>query len=764
MQLELGQQELVIVVAVVAVVADFFLIPTPFFLFLFRVSSNVCHGNKGDDRRLFWRLGDFFIRRQSVFLHDQQRKILFSKLRKQDKPRGESSGHGTGDNEQQYANRVERNESANCAKCLDGTLSAAAFFPIFTRVLFGDHLYGTNHAHHHHDTNCNRCGTQSNKCASNQDLLFGVRQIRGKYQAIQHYRHATKGNGDHLSFTFSAAANMLLVLVLFWCWASVVGGQQQQWVVELAPGTDVEAFARANGLTFQRRLEFLDSNLVAFESAVARRALPRATRSEGALWAEAQERRRQFPRVADPLYEQQWHLHSNAHAVDVDLQLVRDANVTGRGVTIAIVDDGLQHTHPELRANYDAVHSWDYNDNDADPAPGGSDDRHGTAVAGVAAAAKENGHCGRGVAPNARLVGVRAIADALSDLTESEALSHEGIATVDISSNSWGPSDDGRSMGYPGTLTHRAMALYAGQLRGRLGKGTVYVWAAGNGRQYNDSCAFDGYASSPYVIAIGALDHTGAQAAYSESCAALFAVAPSSGAQRGITTADLLGSPGYSLGECTDTFGGTSSAAPLASGIVALLLEKRPELTWRDVKHVIARGAVPINTRDGDWNINAAGFRHSPHYGFGLLKIPSLLVALDRHKLVPAHYSFFQSPLEIPTVGAVPWTWSCNVSGSGLSFVETVLVFVAIRHPRRGSLTVALRSPEGTTSLLAPPRPQDHHADYPAGGWTFGSVRHWGETTVDGVWNVTFADIRARSGYSGDQGRVNAIQLTIIGF
>lgn len=55
-----------------------------------------------------------------------------------------------------------------------------------------------------------------------------------------------------------------------------------------------------------------------------------------------------------------------------------------------------------------------------------------------------------------------------------------------------------------------------------------------------------------------------------------------------------MGGAGYDPTECTSNFGGTSSSAPLAAGIIALILEQRPDLTWRDVKHVIAKGSVPV--------------------------------------------------------------------------------------------------------------------------------------------------------------------------
>ena len=60
--------------------------------------------------------------------------------------------------------------------------------------------------------------------------------------------------------------------------------------------------------------------------------------------------------------------------------------------------------------------------------------------------------------------------------------------------------------------------------KGRNGKGSIHVWASGNGGWSYDSCAADGYASSIYTIAVGSADQKGEQAGYDEDCAAKMAV------------------------------------------------------------------------------------------------------------------------------------------------------------------------------------------------------------------------------------------------
>ncbi len=556
---------------------------------------------------------------------------------------------------------------------------------------------------------------------------------------------------------------LIALLVLVLGARTVSGEEEDQWVVHLDKDTDPNTFARQHHLTYAGPVAFLDAGFHLFSGrkSLRTRAVEESIK-ENSLWAERQvPREKQYTRVPDPLYDNQWHLHTHPYSIDAD----HAGNRTGWGVTIAIVDDGLQHAHPDIRANYDGPHSWDFNGGDPDPKPESALDGHGTAAAGVAAAVKENGHCGRGVAPRAKIVGLRTIADSVTDLVEAQALTHNGIGVVDIYSCSWGPVDDGVSMVGPGPIVQQALASYAGQrMMGRLGKGTIYVWASGNGREAGDSCAFDGYASSMFVNAIGAIDHTGNQSWYSEGCAALMAVMPSSGAMKGITTVDLLGSAGYDPSECTATFGGTSAAAPMAAGVMALILEERPDFTWRDVKHVIAKAATPIHTEDPDWHFNVRGYRHSHKYGFGVLKVPPLLAAAKKHKLVPSPFKTYQSPVVTTNTPAtmIPCRFSYEVKGaSEMSFIEHVTLYVGISHERRGNLVLTMISPEGTSSVLAPQRKRDSTNNYPVGGWSFMSVRHWGESKINGNWTFVLEDTNPRT---TGRGHFNGFRLGIYGY
>ncbi|KNC74951.1 hypothetical protein SARC_12514, partial [Sphaeroforma arctica JP610] len=226
--------------------------------------------------------------------------------------------------------------------------------------------------------------------------------------------------------------------------------------------------------------------------------------------------------------------------------------------------------------------------------------------------------CGTGIAPKAKVAGIRLIDGDITDTEEAKALSH-ALNLVDIYSSSWGPMDDGQTVEGPGKRT--LAALQRGVRDGRDGLGAVYLFASGNGQNIDD-CNCDGYANSVYTLSIGAVDSNHNQPWYSESCSAMIAVTYSSGEDNepGISTIDVGG-------ECTDEHSGTSAATPLAAGIISLVLSANPLLTWRDIQHLIVETATKVNEDDLSWSLNGASHLVSHKYGFGLLNAGAMVRA-----------------------------------------------------------------------------------------------------------------------------------------
>ena len=448
----------------------------------------------------------------------------------------------------------------------------------------------------------------------------------------------------------------------------------------------------------------------------------------------------------DPELSSQWHLDNYGQTGGVSGE---DANLTGAwdsyngsGVVISIVDDGLDISHPDISPNYDQSASYDWCNDDSDPTPL-SFDGHGTAAAGVAAATGNNSLYVSGAAFGASVAGSNLISCSTSDYLESQALSYENDY-VDIYSNSWGPTDDGRRLGAPGPLMTAAFENDVYQ--GRDGLGNIITWAAGNGLTSDDDSNYDGYANSRFTIAVTAITHFGQQSYYAEPGANILVAAHSNGDGESITTTDIVGSGGYnSSGNITDTFGGTSSATPLASGVIALMLEANQNLTWRDVQHILVNSARMNDQSDSSWEVNGAGHDVSHKYGFGAVDAGAAVSMASSWTNVDEEVNLTIGPMvENFQIDDGNSSWSeFNTSITMDMAIESIDVVVDISHNYRGNLEIVLVSPSGKESWLAEER-SDNGNDYD--NWTFNTVHHWDESSL-GNWQLKVRDVS--SGQSG---------------
>ncbi|CAG8750909.1 1327_t:CDS:2, partial [Acaulospora morrowiae] len=235
---------------------------------------------------------------------------------------------------------------------------------------------------------------------------------------------------------------------------------------------------------------------------------------DGIISVEKQKLRKRFKRVPppsnfdnplgikDPGFSLQWHLKNTQEKNDINVTGVWKEGITGKGVVAAIVDDGLDLSSDDLADNFFAEGSYDFNDHNPLPRPRLSDDTHGTRCAGEIAAVK-NDVCGVGVAPDAKIAGIRILSGRISDADEATALNYE-FQKNHIYSCSWGPPDDGQSAEAPKGLILKA--IIKGIKEGRGGKGSIYVFASGNGGAVDDNCNYDGYTNSLYTVTVGAID------------------------------------------------------------------------------------------------------------------------------------------------------------------------------------------------------------------------------------------------------------------
>lgn len=449
--------------------------------------------------------------------------------------------------------------------------------------------------------------------------------------------------------------------------------------------------------------------------------------------------------IKDPIFNEQWHLF-NAVEIghDVNVTGLWLEGITGKNATVAIVDDGLDMYSDDLKNNYYAAGSYDFNDHTEEPKPRLSDDRHGTRCAGEVAAGKNN-VCGVGVAYDARISGQRILSKLISDADEAVAMNYD-FDHNQIYSCSWGPPDDGKSMDAPGILIKRAM-LNAVQ-NGRKGLGSIYVFASGNGAMAEDNCNFDGYTNSIYSITVGAIDRKGLHPYYSEKCSAGLVVTYSSGSGDAIHTTDV------GQNACTNSHGGTSAAAPLAAGIFALVLSVRPDLGWRDMQYLAMNTAVPVNEHDGDYQATTIGKKFSHTYGYGKLDSYAIVHAAKTWKNVKPQAWYYSpwihvnKPIPQGDKGvAVSFEITEDMlKEANLERVEHVTVTMNLEHGRRGDVSVDLVSPNKIVSHLSVTRKYDESSEG-YDDWTFMSVAHWGESGV-GTWQIIAKDT-VNNNYNG---------------
>jgi subtilisin family serine protease len=426
------------------------------------------------------------------------------------------------------------------------------------------------------------------------------------------------------------------------------------------------------------------------------------------------------PRARKSVFPQQWHLKKTTiKGVPVDAHAnveAAHAVTRGEGVTIAVIDDGVDIDHPEFTGLGKIVAPRDATLRTNDPRPKdpfgtGQDngENHGTACAGVACGNGDRG--ASGVAPKARLIPIR-LSSGLGSQREAEAFRWAADNGADVISCSWGPQDgkwwdtnDPRhNQAYPLPASTRLAIDYA-VTNGRGGKGCVVLFAAGNG---NESVDNDGYASYPKVIAVAASNDRSKRSVYSDFGKAVWCAFPSNDIEygpfnnpspltSGIWTTDRLGDDGYNEGSnadgdeagfFTNSFGGTSSACPGAAGVAALVLSVNPNLKWWEVKELLGRACDRIDPGNGNYD---PGTGHSEKYGFGRL---NALTAVELAKPQPQSAVTVSRTFDaqIPDLQTV--SFSLTVSES--TPVEAVTVSVDLKHTYIGDLIISLQPPDGT--------------------------------------------------------------------
>ena len=492
---------------------------------------------------------------------------------------------------------------------------------------------------------------------------------------------------------------------------------------------------------------------------------------------------------ADPLYSSQWHFPLLG-----DIETIWD-EYTGAGVSVGVFDDGVEYTHPDLSGNYDPSQHFQFGGTTYDPMPLTSGDAHGTAVAGLIAASEGNGIGGVGVAWDATLTGVNFLGDIQYQSFSLLLASLDWARNFDIMSNSWGRTpayESNQSLASAFSARSLMNAEYEDVVTfGRGGLGTVITQAAGN--DANDSTLQaqgiygnangDGLNSSRFTATIAATDSSGNITYYSNYGASILVAAPA-----GSVTTDLQGSAGYNssggtAGDYTTTFGGTSAATPVTSGVVALMLEANPGLGWRDVQNILAISAAQTGSayggsgtgyEVGDWGANGAGnwngggMSFHASYGFGMVdafaavRMAEVWSTLFGSAATSANEQTTSVSMTGPAQaipdysGGTPGQLDIALTVTQDIRIEDIYVTVDITHSYSSDLTLTLIGPNGEEIPLMSGEGGSTLMDS-GFEWTFGVTAALGMMSA-GTWTLRITD-----NFGSDVGSVSDVTIDFYG-
>ena len=194
-------------------------------------------------------------------------------------------------------------------------------------------------------------------------------------------------------------------------------------------------------------------------------------------------------------------------------------------------------------------------------------------------------------------------------------------------------------------------------------------------------------------------------------------------------------------------------SAPIAAGICALVLQANPQLSWRDMQHLVVQTANPnpLQHEDG-WSINGVGRKFSHKFGYGLMDASAMVdlaqqwsenknIGPQKECSSPVMNQDLNLAKKANDVvkQAVSTDGCRDSSHHSINVLEHVVCKITLKHNPRGSLHLVLISPMGTRSSLLLPRPRDK-TDSGFENWPFLSVHFWGENP-NGTWTLEITQV-----------------------
>ena len=480
----------------------------------------------------------------------------------------------------------------------------------------------------------------------------------------------------------------------------------------------------------------------------------------------------------DPLFSSQWYLvntgqRGGTSRLDINVLSAWD-KYTGKGVIVAVNDDGMDLTHPSLVANLLTSLTYDTVRDTTGQGFVGADNSHGTVVGSIVGMAGNDGIGGVGVAYSSKIVPGLAIA---SGVIPANLFLANLAAGASVSVNSWGADPAfSENFGMSGSQSDKdwSAALLRAAQEARGGLGMVIEVSGGNERGNNADTAMSNFTGNKLTIAVGAVTETGVHTDYSTPGASLLITAPggvSGGDQSidagfGIASADVQSTLGYNKqagaeGDYAYQNQGTSYSGPMVGGAAALMLEANPKLGFRDVSTILAMTARKVDVTNASWvqnnatNWNLGGMHFSRDYGYGLLDVSAAVRLAESWSQTAGTMANWASAtgISVTAPGLIPdnntngKTVVANVS-NGVR-IERMEFDLNLSATNPSQLSATITSPSGTTvTLFDLPLTRglkDGQPDMSAAepGWpdtfTIGSTSFLGESSV-GTWTLKLTD------------------------
>lgn len=474
----------------------------------------------------------------------------------------------------------------------------------------------------------------------------------------------------------------------------------------------------------------------------------------------------------DEMSKYQWH-RTNMNLDNINLSYL--GYNSGTPIIVQVADDGIDSNHEDLKGNINLISSYNVSNDSNDPSPDNLYiDSHGTAVAGIIAAVGYNNIGIKGIAPSAQLAGFtfsssgNSFSMTLGDLDKAW-LSGDNANNIAVSNNSWGSCIDKE--------VDEELILKSGSELLRDAKGRIYVFAAGNGRTGDSSCpgaySYPNSATSnasyllnsQYSIAVAAVNSDNKVAYYSSPGSNILISAYSGGLiTDGITTTIPEGTGTMATwsedteGSYTNSFSGTSASAPIVSGSIALVLEACPNLTYRDVKYLLAKNATKIDITNTSWITNNAGWSYSNDYGFGLINLEDMINECKTTYVNLPNLQTTSGTINVSDPLSTATTTKIINIGTSLT-IEWVGLTVTTNFDLPESLQIKLISPNGTESELLHFDNQfgSSTSSFLTSGFRFSSQAFLDEDS-SGDWYI---EITSNNG--AGVGTINNLDLEIVG-